>query len=58
MTVKLTDSVGGDVNYISVWVAVVRMKGWNIHLKSAFKISILYVNNSSESFIIEQKTRW
>jgi len=32
--------------------------GWNMQLNSAFKISILYINNSSGGFIIEQKTRW
>jgi hypothetical protein len=55
MTVKLTDSTGGDVYYFSVWVVIVRMKAWN---KGAFKISILYTNNSSGGLIIEQKTRW
>jgi len=58
MTVKLMDSMGGDVYYLSVWVVVVRMKGWNTQLKSAFKISIFYTNNSSGGFITEQKTRW
>jgi hypothetical protein len=58
MTMKPTDSTGGDVYYLSDWVVVVRMKGWNMQLKTAFIISILYTNNSSAGFIIEQKTRW
>jgi len=42
MTVKLTDFTGGDAYYLSVWVVVVRMKGWSMQLECIQNFHFVY----------------